>query len=209
MYESCEALSNWLPQDSLLQFPQARLYQGRIFEYFRWGHLGWLPATLVSREAVDRVGLFLEDYRTAADYIFLAALAKQYQTHMIAVPAAVKYEYRNDGTSLEEPHLATGINEYRYASKRIDLFRMLFPDTADGELKRIHGLYELYAGRVALRSGNRSSALQHFSIASECGVGNAAIHLTAKIAGWLPSDQLARYLYITLGHILSRLGIRI
>ena len=46
--------------------PDAMVYQGSIFAHMRWGYLNWLPVTLCTREAVERIGPFATHTRSAA-----------------------------------------------------------------------------------------------------------------------------------------------
>ena len=148
-------------------YPEAALYRGQIFEYLRFGHLGWLPTTIVTREAVERVGAFLPHYRTAADYRFLGLLFRNYRANMISIPTAVKHSLAPSGETLAEGHLATGAHEYRFAVHRLPLYDEFFwtGRETDDELRRVRGLYQWYAGRVGAQLGKRQEAIQHLDAA--------------------------------------------
>ena len=177
--------------------PDAMLYRGRIFEHFRWGHLGWLPTTMLTRGALEKVGLFAEDYRTAADYRFLASLCRFYRANLIGVPGASKHHQAAGNRPLAEGHLATGVHEYRYAVHRIPLFDGLFGEAArtDPELGRIRGLYLLYAGRTALALGKRPEAIAHLreAVAAVPDYGQARRLLA--VARCLPAGPLGQSIY--------------
>ena len=158
VYDTRESLGDW-GRDIALRagHPEAALYRGHIFEYMRFGYLGWLPITVLTRKALDTIGLFPENYRTAADYRFLGMLYRQYQANMITLPGAIKHNKAVGGRDLAEAHLATGLNEYRYATRRLTLFDEMFWNErkSDPEINRIRGLYQYYAGRTALEHGKK------------------------------------------------------
>jgi glycosyltransferase involved in cell wall biosynthesis len=178
-----------------LGYPLAALYRGYIFEYLRFGHLGWLPTTVLTRSAMENIGLFPENYRTAADYLFLGNLYKNYCANMISLPSAIKHETLADGKELAEAHLATGMNEYRYAVKRIPLFDALFDASRDTELKRIRGLYCYYAGQVALKQNMREKAMMHFREAIDSFSGLTRARILLGLCLLLVSDRIAGAVY--------------
>jgi glycosyltransferase involved in cell wall biosynthesis len=198
VYATREPLGSW---GSMLAakagYPQAYLYRGKIFAYFRWGHMGWLPTTTITRTALEKVGMFSELYRTAADYRFLASLSRCYQANMIGVPSAVKYHFGIGGQSLFENHLAAGPHEYRYATARIPLFDEMFPlgDPPDRETLRIRGLYQLYAARTAIELGMRDNAVQHLKEARHALPDHLSIRALSIFLWCVRSDKLARMLY--------------
>ncbi len=85
------------------------------------------------------MGPFKDNVRTAADYNFLAALSRSFTAHMISIPGAINHRAGPSGRKLAEDHLATGRNEYRYATTRLRLLDEVFADPAerDEELARI------------------------------------------------------------------------
>lgn len=184
-------------------YPQARLYRGQIFDYFRWGHIGWLPITMVTRHALEVVGPFLENYRTAADWRFLALLSRTFRANLIAVPCAIKHDTAIGGQALSEGHLAAGAHEYRYAEQRLRLFDELFREESrlDPETRRIRGLYQLYAGCTALELGKRGAALVHLREACGANPRLWRAQLLRAMAAMVPSDALAGRIY--------RLGLRL
>jgi len=166
IYQTREPLEGWGSEIAARAgYPDAQLYRGHIFQHYRWGYLGWLPTTMLRREALYRVGPFPEEYRTTADYRLLALLSREYRTNLIAVPCAIKHELGSNGQALAEDHLATGNSQYRFAMNRLRLFDELFytPNQTDPEIVRVRGLYQLFAGRKALLLGKRTEAKEHFS----------------------------------------------
>jgi len=203
IYESREAIGAW--GDAIAAaagFPDAQLYRGNIFRHYRWGYLGWLPTTMLRREALDRVGPFPEDYRTTADYRFLAILSREFRANMIAVPSAVKHQHGAGGQALKEDHLAVGASEYRFAVNQLRLFDELYwqPNPDDVEIRRIRSLHQLFAGRKALALGKRNEALEHLTQA-------ARANPRLRVARWL-----RRFLLVVpsapLAHRLYRLGVK-
>ena len=205
VFDAREELGSWgLEIAKRAGCPDAGLYRGQIFEHLRFGHLGWLPTTVLSRKALDVIGPFAEDYRTAADYLFLGHLYKRYTANMISVPSAIKHETALDGSRLTEAHLATGINEYRYSLKRIPLFDDLFDSSNNVELKRIRGLYWFYVGQVALKQDMRIRAKEHFLQALD---HFSALHRARALyimCVLIPSDRLAGAVFRTFRRLFKR-----
>ena len=223
VYSSREALGEWGHDVAVRAgYPDAALYRGRIFEHLRFGHLGWLPTTVLTREALMTVGEFLPNYRTAADYRFLGLLYRNFPANMISIPAAIKHSKATGGGELIEAHLATGVNEYRYAVHRLPLFDEFFwhGRETDGELRRIRGLYQLYAGRIAAEQGKRREAVQHLGEAYAAIPQLWSARMLAGFMRLVPSDALAGRLYrfyleavsvaksLVAGHLTPREFIR-
>lgn len=158
VYRTREPLGNWGGAIAgRAGHPGASLYRGRIFEAMRWGYLNWLPVLVVRRAAVDAVGPFPAEYRSAADYRFLALLAREYRANMISAPLAVRHNKGVAGKPLGEDHLASGAAEHRFATNKLALFDELYWNDrrGDPELARVRALHALAAGRVALALGLR------------------------------------------------------
>ena len=198
IYQTREPLGAWGRQIAAgAGYPDAQLYRGQLFRHYRWGYLGWLPTTMLRCAALGRIGPFPEDYRTAADYRFLALLSREFRTSMIAVPSAIKHQAGLDGKALQEDHLAVGASEYRFAVNHLRLFDEIYgpPERLDEETRRIRGLHQLFAGRKALLLGKRREAIGHLTQAWQS-------NRTLRSAAWLavyvrlvPSAPLATKLY--------------
>ncbi|MEX8495192.1 glycosyltransferase family 2 protein, partial [Sphaerotilus sp.] len=143
--------------------PDAMLYEGELFRHMRWGYLNWLPVTVCRREAIDRIGLFATHTRSAADYHFLARLAREFPASMIAVPSAIKYERAAGNQVLAQGHLATGSGAFRFEVNKLGFFDELFagPACTDEETLRLRRHYCLATGHRALGLGLRSEALTY------------------------------------------------
>jgi glycosyltransferase involved in cell wall biosynthesis len=195
VYQTREPLGAWAQTIAAQAgYPNPYLYRGKILEYFRWGHLGWMPTTTITRTALERVGLYSEQYRTGTDYRMLANLARCYQANMIAIPCAIKHHAGIENQALSENHLAAGPNEYRYASARISHFDEIFPmgDQPNRETLRIRGLYQLYAARTAIELGMRKNAVQHL-----CEVRHA-------LPEYYPARALSVFLWCVRSDKLSK-----
>lgn len=162
VYERREPVGDWgRAIVEALGEPEARVYHGRIFDAMRWGYLNWLPITLLTRRALERIGPFTTHTRSAADYRFLSRLAQQFEAHMVAVPGAVKYDKAAPGQALVQGHLATGAASYRFEVNKLGFFDELFhgPAPEDAELARLRRHFCLATGHRALSLGRRREAI--------------------------------------------------
>jgi glycosyltransferase involved in cell wall biosynthesis len=198
VYKSKEPLGAW-GRDAAARagYPGAMLYRGSIFEHLRFGHLGWLPTLVITRQALAAVGDFLPNYRTAADYRFLGLLYRNYRTNLIALPAAIKHSDGVSGGALAEGHLATGPNEYRYAIHRLPLYDEFFQQgrETDEELRRIRGYYLAYAGRVAAEHGRRKEAIQHLGDAARANPRMRSARLLQMLVRLMPNSEATKRLF--------------
>jgi hypothetical protein len=143
--------------------PAAQVYRGQLFQHMRWGYLNWLPITMLRREALEVIGEFSTETRSAADFRFMALLCKHFQAAMIAVPCAVKHENAPAGQKLKCDHLASGAGAHRFELNKLKFFDELFytPNPKDPELQVIRRHYELWVGRTALAAGLLPAARAH------------------------------------------------
>ena len=177
--------------------PDAMLYQGQLFPHMRWGYLNWLPVTLCRREAIDHIGPFATHTRSAADYHFLARLARAFPASMIAVPSAIKYERAAGNQPLAQAHLATGSGAYRFEVNKLGFFDELFagPDCTDEETLRLRRHYCLAVGHRALALGLRQEAIDYLRQATAWRRGLWAAWPRLVLAQLAPSDAMAGQLY--------------
>ena len=177
--------------------PDAMLYQGQIFPHMRWGYLNWLPVTLCRREAIDTIGLFATHTRSAADYHFLARLARAFPASMIAVPSAIKYERAAGNQPLAQAHLATGSGAYRFEVNKLGFFDELFagPDCRDVETRRLRRHYCFAVGHRALALGDREDAVRYLEQAAAWRRGLWGAWPRLLLARMAPSDAVAGRLY--------------
>ncbi|WP_310461914.1 glycosyltransferase family 2 protein [Sphaerotilus sp.] len=177
--------------------PDAMLYQGSLFPHMRWGYLNWLPVTLCTREAIAQIGPFATHTRSAADYHFLARLARAFPASMIAVPSAIKYERAVGNQPLAQAHLATGSGAYRFEVNKLGFFDELFagPDCTDEETLRLRRHYCLAAGHRALALGLRQEAIGYLRQAAAWQRGLWGAWPRLVLARIAPGDATARRLY--------------
>ncbi len=136
----------------------AYVYRGHIFSHLRFGYLNWLPTTMLTRAALEAVGPFDTDTRSAADYGFLGRLARAFPAHMIGVPSATKFERAAAGDPLRQDHLASGGGAYRFACDLLTHFDRLYPMREDRETALLRRHLCLKAGRAAMALGMRTEA---------------------------------------------------
>jgi hypothetical protein len=163
----------------------------------RWGYLNWLPVTLCTRESIERIGPFATHTRSAADYHFLARLAREFPASMIAVPSAIKYERAAGNQPLVQGHLATGAGAYRFEVNKLSFFDELFagPDCVDEETLRLRRHYCLAVGHRALALGLRAEAVRHLRQAAAWQRGVWVAWPMLTLARLMPGDLIAGRVY--------------
>lgn len=190
--------------------PDAMVYEGNIFRHMRWGYLNWLPVTLCTREAVARIGPFATHTRSAADYHFMARLAREFPATMIAVPSAIKYERASGNQPLAQGHLATGAGAYRFEVNKLSFFDELFagPDCTDEETLQLRRHYCFAAGHRALQLGLRADAVRYLSKAVAWQRRLWFAWPMLALARLAPSDSVAGGVYsavLRTGDVIRRL----
>ena len=190
--------------------PDAMVYEGSIFRHMRWGYLNWLPVTLCTREAVERIGPFATHTRSAADYHFMARLAREFPATMIAVPSAIKYERASGNQPLAQGPLATGAGAHRFDVTKLSFFDELFagPDCTDEETLRLRRHYCFAAGHRALQLGFRADAVRYLSNAAAWQRRLWVAWPMLALARLAPSDSVAGRVYgavLRSGDVVRRL----
>ncbi|MBP8271434.1 MAG: glycosyltransferase family 2 protein [Sphaerotilus sp.] len=166
VYATCTPIGNWgLAALRALGLKGALVYHGHTLQHMRWGYLNWLPATVLTREALATAGPFATHLRSASDYRFFIELARHYPANLIAVPLAIKYERAEGNHRLAQDHLATGAGAYRFERNKLACFDEAFAD-GDPEitLLRRHNCFNV--GHRGLASGHRSEAIRHLKEAA-------------------------------------------
>lgn len=171
IYPTRQALGDWARPvlEAAGRDGPAHHYEADLLDAMRWGYLGWLPATVLTRDALASAGhRFDPTLRSAEDYRLFGQIARHHRAHLIDVPSALKHERAPAGRPLQQDHLATGRNAYRFEAQKMRQFEALFAEAFahDAELRRIRRFYQLYAGLAALRSGLRHEALHHLRAAA-------------------------------------------
>ncbi len=177
--------------------PDAMVYEGELFRHMRWGYLNWLPVTVCRREALAQIGPFATHTRSAADYHFLARLAREFPASMIAVPSAIKYERAAGNQVLAQAHLATGSGAFRFEVNKLGFFDELYagPACTDPETLRLRRHYCLATGHRALGLGLRSEAVNYLQQAAAGQRGLWVAWPMLALARLAPSDAAAALLY--------------
>jgi glycosyltransferase involved in cell wall biosynthesis len=200
VYATREPLGDW--GEAIAQragHAGAGLYRGRIFEAMRWGYLNWLPVLVVRREAVAALGPFPTRFRSAADYRFLALLAREYRANMISVPLAVRHNKGVGGAQLAEDHLASGPAEYRFALNKLAFFDELYrdPRRGDPEIERVRSFHLFAAGKSALGSGQRPEAIRLLRDARRAHPRRLEAWWLEALARVVPDHRLAARIHRT------------
>ena len=209
VYESREPIGDWGRHIAARAgFTNAALYRGHIFEHMRWGYLNWLPVTVITRQALETVGPFVTHCRNAADFRFLAVLARSFRANMIGVLGAIKHDRAYDDHRLTTGHLATGKNEYTFAVNKLGFFDELYWNHRqnDQELGLIRCHHQLYAGQAALGLGQRQKALAHLREACRSTPRLWRAHLLRIFIRLLPSAPIAAVAYqfvLRIGRLVS------
>ena len=164
VYASRAPLGDWArPALERAGLTSACVYSGSIFGHMAYGYLNWLPITMLTRHAVDTVGKFATHTRSAADYHFLARVARAFRINMIAVPCATKHDRAPAGAVLQQGHLASGLGSYRFETNKLAFFDDLFmsANQVSEEVQTLRRFHSYGAARAALRDGLRSEAIRH------------------------------------------------
>lgn len=143
----------------------ALVYHGHTLQHMRWGYLNWLPATLLTREALAAVGPFAASVRSASDYRYFIELARHFPANLIAVPLAIKYERAEGNQLLAQDHLATGSGAYRFERNKLACFDAAF-DANDPEIALLRRHNCLNVGHRGLAAGHRGEAIRHLKAAA-------------------------------------------
>jgi glycosyltransferase involved in cell wall biosynthesis len=164
VYASRATLGGWArPALERAGVTSAFVYRGSIFRHMAYGYLNWLPITMLTRHAVNTVGAFATHTRSAADYHFLARVARAFPINMIGVPCATKHDRAPAGVVLRQSHLASGLGSYRFETNKLGFFDELFMSASqpDEEVLTLRRFHSYGAARAALRDGLRSEAIRH------------------------------------------------
>lgn len=164
VWESREPLGPWaegLPSEN---GRRDHVYHGHIFRHTRWGYLSWVPATVLTRHALEVVGPFDPAVRTGEDYAFLTLLARHFRSNLISLPSAKKHQEGVDGERLHQEHLATDSRAYQFRVNRLASFDRLHwnGNHRDRELRFVRKHYLYHTACMALDEGMRKEAAQHF-----------------------------------------------
>ena len=192
-YKSCTPVEAWSgPILEKTPYAGALHYRGDIFRGWRWEFLMSMQSTVLTRAALERVGMPDATYKVASDYAWLALLCHAFTANMVNAPGTIKHEYAAGKKRLAEGHLVTGKTALQFHQDMLHIFEDLFWKDAPGdpELCGIRAYRHFKIAEVLLSGGERCAALKHLEEAARGYRG-----LDAKAARWLarlvPQDQLA------------------
>lgn len=169
VYETRTLVGDWgRPVLQALGLNEGWVYRGHTLRHMRWGYLNWLPATLLTREAVTTAGPFATQVRSASDYRYFIQLARHFPANLIAVPLAIKYERAAGNQILTQAHLATGTGAYRFEVNKLACFDDTYGPMAgaDPEIGLLRRHYCLALAHRALGAGQRQVAIHHLQQAA-------------------------------------------
>ena len=192
-YNSCTPVEAWgRPMLEKTPYAGALHYRGNIFRGWRWEFLMSMQSTVLTRVALERVGMPDATYKVASDYSWLALLCDAFTANMVNAPGTIKHEYAGGKKRLAEGHLVTGRTALRFHQDMLQIFEDLFwkDAPADPELCGIHAYRRFKIAEVLLAGGERAAALEQLE-----EVVRGYRGLDAKAARWLarlaPQDELA------------------
>ena len=168
-----------------------------------------MQSTVLTRTALERVGMPDPKYKVASDYAWLALLCRAFAANMVNAPGTIKHEYAASKKRLAEGHLVTGKTALRFHKDMLQIFEDLFWNEAPGdpELCGIRAYRRFKIAEVLLSRGERSAALEHLQEATRGYRG-----LDAKAGLWfarlVPQDQLAGRAFVASLHA-ARLPARV
>lgn len=169
VYESREAIGDWGKHiiKQTANSHDAFLYRGWIFGRLHWGYLMALPATMIRRTALEKIGLPDASYHIASDFHFMATLCRNFKANFLSLPTYIKHELTTDGSLPTETHVATGASVLKCKKDMLRAYDDVFwkTDTTDRDLCGLRALRQLGVAQVALQLGERETALQYLKAA--------------------------------------------
>ncbi len=197
-YDSCAPVGAWgRPMLENTPYSGALHYRGDIFRGWRWEFLMSMQSTVLTRAALERVGMPDAKYKVASDYAWLALLCRAFGANMVNAPGTIKHEYAASKAHLAEAHLVTGKTALRFHEDMLQIFEDLFwrDGPADPELCGIRAYRHFKIAEVLLAGGERAAALVHLDEAVRGYRG-----LDARAARWLarlaPRDQFTARAFV-------------
>ena len=164
VYEARHDIGDW--GAAILQRagqPAARVYTGSIFRHLRWGYLMAMQATVLTRNALDRIGPFDSHYSNVSDFGFMASLCRAYRANYLATPTCIKHELSSAGSAMTQDHLATGHGAVTAAQDMLSWFETFFwnENPADRELRALRAMRLLILASLCFERGRRAEALAY------------------------------------------------
>ena len=194
VYQSREPIGDWGRQIvDKTGYQDLYHYRGWTFEYWRWGWLTCLQPTVVTRHAVEKVGLFDNQYPFASDFDWLIKVSRHFQANCLSIPTAIKHEYAVNGCLPSEGHIATGKNRIYVAREVLKCFDEYYWNNCphDPDRSAIRSHRQFWVGRVAMQNGGYAEALDHFEKALQSFPSLSEAKILRLILKWIPSHKLA------------------
>lgn len=198
-------------------YRDAHLYRGDLFPHWRWGWLAAVQPTVITRHALEQVGLFDTRIPIAQDFTWLAQLCRLFPANFVSAPGAIKFEYGlGKRALLAEDHLVSGRTATQFHLDVLHAFEELFwkraPD--DPELRALRGFRQVWAAKAALAQGRRELAreLLEQAAVSYPGPDTSALLWVARlpeahVASWVfRGSQLGARVAGRVRRVVGRLG---
>jgi glycosyltransferase involved in cell wall biosynthesis len=198
LYETREPLGTWA-RPALERSPfldHAYHYRGDVFRAWRWGWMMAMQPTVITRRALEAVGLNDTSYAIACDFGWLAELCRKFPMNFLSVPGGIKHEYAEGKKPVSEGHLVTGRSAIRFHQDVLRFHEELFwkANPTDPELTALRGLRQSLVAQAALAKGERDLARGYLeqAVKSYPGADTTALLWLAKAA---PRDEVASLVY--------------
>ena len=187
-------------------YADALHYRGNIFRGWRWEFLMSMQSTVLTRAALERVGMPDAKYKVASDYAWLALLCQAFTTNMVNAPGTIKHEYAAGKKRLAEGHLVTGKTALRFHQDMLQIFEDLFWKDAPGdpELCGHPCLQALQDRRGAALAGRAAALRSSTSKRPRRAIAGSTRRRLLWLARLVPQDQLAGRAFVA-----SRRAVRL
>jgi len=176
------------------------LYRGNIFEYFRWGFLITITATVIRRTALDVVGLPQSRLATGSDFHFMASLCRNFRANYLSVPTFIKHELNTEEKPLLLSHVVTGSTALQFLKDLQHAWEELFwtEGGLDSELQQLRGIRLFHIALAALEVGEREVAIQYLREARKNLNGSWMVLAVEGFAICIPNDRISQQLWLGL-----------
>jgi glycosyltransferase involved in cell wall biosynthesis len=158
-YETRESIGEWgrhiLEQAATI--PDGFHYQGLLFEYFRWGFLITITATVIRREVISVLGLPEPKWSMGSDFHYMASLCRSFRANYLSVPTFIKHELDAEGRLPVLGHVVSGPTSLRFMQDWQRAWEDLFwvDSTKDPELVALRAVRQYGIATLALEFGER------------------------------------------------------
>ena len=96
-----------------------------------------MQSTVLTRTALERVGMPNPKYKVASDYAWLALLCRAFAANMVNAPGTIKHEHAPGKKRLAEGHLVTGKTSLRFHQDMLQIFEDLFWKDAPADTRAL------------------------------------------------------------------------